>query len=468
MIADLLAEQHQLTAVERFSQRHADAVSPVQARYYRDLIPLSKPGPGEQYAFEVNLDACSGCKACVTACHSLNGLEEDESWRDVGMLLGGTNGEAFQQHVTTACHHCLDPACMDGCPTLAYEKDPVTGVVRHLDDQCIGCQYCILKCPYDVPKFEKKRGIVRKCDMCHGRLAEGEAPACVQACPTQAIAIRVVKLDEVRGAGQQLLPTTFDSGYTRPTTRFVGSRVANAAELRSGDSADLTPQPLHFPLVWMLTMTQVAVGFLAAALANGNQILAVSGLAVGAAGVGGSILHLGRPLLAWKAFLGLRKSWLSREIVAFGMWMPLAALFALTMSPLAGVAALLAGLGSVFCSAMVYIDTRREFWRAERTMIRFFGTTAVAGLGIVAPMFAAPVLLVLLGEATNFWGRDERARLMLWKRLRSTTVARFGLAIAGAGLLLIGQQLPGLGLIVLGELAGRALFFRAVTAPKMP
>src|SRR4029079_17481795 len=192
-----LARQRELTAVEAFARFHgraeADALAaPAQAKYYRDLIPLTAPGPGQQYAFEVDLDACSGCKACVVACHSLNGLDEDETWRAVGLLVGGTPQDPVLQHVTSACHHCLEPACMDGGPVLAYEKDPVTGIVRHLDDQCIGCQYCVLKCPYEVPQYSARLGIVRKCDMCHERLASGEAPACVQSCPSTAIRISIV------------------------------------------------------------------------------------------------------------------------------------------------------------------------------------------------------------------------------------------------------------------------------------
>ena len=75
LIDELLEDQQRLTAVERFSQFHENATEPVQARHYRSLIPLSLPGKGEQYSFEVDLDACSGCKACVAACHSLNGLD---------------------------------------------------------------------------------------------------------------------------------------------------------------------------------------------------------------------------------------------------------------------------------------------------------------------------------------------------------------------------------------------------------
>src|SRR6478735_9310494 len=88
LVQQYLRDQQRLTAVERFSQRHErDALAPGK-RYYQDLMPLERPGPGQQFAFQVDLDACSGCKACVTACHSRNDLDPGESWRRVGLLVG--------------------------------------------------------------------------------------------------------------------------------------------------------------------------------------------------------------------------------------------------------------------------------------------------------------------------------------------------------------------------------------------
>ena len=256
----LLDEQQQLTAVERFAQRHA---SHSEQRFYRDLIPATPPGPGQQYAFRVDLDLCTGCKACVTACHNLNGLGAQETWRDVGLLIGGTPAAPALQTVTTTCHHCEDPACLAGCPVRAYEKDPVTGIVRHLDDQCIGCQYCTLKCPYDVPKYDAARGIVRKCDMCSDRLSAGEAPACVQGCPTSAISIDVVALEEASPSA--LLPVAAhaipDSAYTRPTTRYVSARARGA--LRPANESAIAPADPHHPLSVMLVLTQLGVGAIA-------------------------------------------------------------------------------------------------------------------------------------------------------------------------------------------------------------
>src|SRR5688572_18094680 len=199
LLAELLADQQRLvTPAAAFSAAHESGSAARLAEFASQLIPLSAPGPGEQYAFEVDLDSCTGCKSCVAACHSLNGLDDTETWRDVGVVVSASRARPFTQTITTACHHCADPACLNGCPVLAYEKDPVTGIVLHLDDQCIGCSYCILKCPYDVPKFSERLGIVRKCDMCHSRLAAGEAPACAQACPTHAIRIVTVWKDDGR------------------------------------------------------------------------------------------------------------------------------------------------------------------------------------------------------------------------------------------------------------------------------
>ncbi len=179
LLERLLREQQDLTAVEQFAKLHNAADPSLRAHRYQQLMPASPPGQGEQYAFEVDLDRCTGCKACVTACHNLNGLDAQEAWRDVGLLVGGTNSLPVIQHVTTACHHCLEPACLAACPVNAYEKDPLTGIVKHLDDQCFGCQYCTLACPYDVPKYHAGKGIIRKCDMCSGAWRQAKRrPAC--------------------------------------------------------------------------------------------------------------------------------------------------------------------------------------------------------------------------------------------------------------------------------------------------
>ena len=330
LLAELLAGQQRLdTPVARFSSAH-DQLAPDVTAIAPQLIPLSAPRPGEQYAFEVALDSCTGCKACVSACHSLNGLDDTETWRDVGLLVSDDRHHPFTQTVTTACHHCADPACLNGCPVLAYEKDPVTGIVRHLDDQCIGCNYCVLKCPYDVPKYNARLGIVRKCDMCHDRLAHGEAPACAQACPTSAIRIVTVTTTAAANGAPRadttaFLPAAPAPDYTQPTTRYV-SRRALPSDLVAADHATLRPQPPHWPLVALLTLMPMAVGcgVVDRVLSWPTAALVLVGWSAGAAGLALSVLHLGQPRRAWRVFLGWRASWLSREALVFGAWFLLA------------------------------------------------------------------------------------------------------------------------------------------------
>jgi DMSO reductase anchor subunit/Fe-S-cluster-containing hydrogenase component 2 len=326
------------------------------------------------------------------------------------LLHGGTSMLPVLQHVTTACHHCLEPACLDGCPVEAYEKDPITGIVRHLDDQCIGCQYCILKCPYDVPKYSHSKGIVRKCDMCSGRLAVGEAPACVQACPNQAIHITLSnKLEVIENAEANLfLPGAPEPGYTLPTTVYKTRRPL-PGNLLPADYYAATPQHAHWPLVTMLVLTQMSVGaFLVdeiltgLALASGHVAdPALRTLHLGAAfvlgltGLSASIFHLGRPWLAHRAIIAWRTSWLSREVLAFGAFAALASLYAgmpwletLGLPPsqvwerLLGAAVALSGLAGVACSTMIYASTRRVFWNPAYTGLKFLLTCLVLGIPV--------------------------------------------------------------------------------------
>lgn len=524
LLASLLSEQGDMTAVERFEQFHREAATPLREPYYSALLPATAPGPGEQLAFEVDLSRCSGCKACVAACHSLNGLDDRETWRDVGLLVGGTPALPVIQHVTTACHHCVEPACMSACPVDAYEKEPITGIVRHLDDQCIGCQYCTLACPYDVPKYQPSLGIVRKCDMCADRLRAGEAPACVQACPHEAIRIRVVSQDAMRArAGQgEFLPDAFDPSYTTPTTAFL---PAGQGAFRAADGGTPHPEHGHPPLTAMLVLTQLAAGgfvldLLARMAGSADGVCGVgylqACLVLGFAGLGASTAHLGRPQYAYRAIMGLRHSWLSREVLALGMFAKAAGAYvaietllpAMLASPgwlrpaLMATVAMLGALG-VGCSVMVYHAVRRRHWHASIAGWKFAGTAAVLGLATavaclavsseVPPgrlMLAAGALAMAVAAKLAFEARDLRgdrddgplgqAAWLLRGPLRRYVAARLALGVAGGMLLPVVAASCGVptlaaaaGVLALlattaGEVIERHLFFVASPKPRMP
>jgi len=528
-----------LTAVEEFSNRQDSGPVPATAGSYRQLLPLTAPSAGQQYAFEVDLDRCSGCKACVAACHSLNGLDDDETWRDVGLLIGGTTTDPIMQHVTSACHHCIEPGCLKGCPVNAYEKDPQTGIVKHLDDQCIGCQYCTLMCPYDVPKYHSGKGIVRKCDMCSDRLAVGEAPACVQACPHQAIAITTVDTEHVveNAEADPFLPAAPDPQITLPTTHFKTSRVFPRNALPA-DYYNVNPQHPHPPLIVMLVLTQLSVGAIivgwmldaqlsGSALAGFRQLQASSALAFGLLALASSTFHLGRPQYAFRAVLGLQHSWLSREILAFGVFAKIAIALALVcwlwpdsrlIEPLQ-IAVAAVGMGAIGCSAMIYTVTLRECWSLGRTAAKFAMSAAVLGIAatwltvlamgylvdtvaahelaqqtgpllmrsLIAAMSAKLLfeysILRHLGSRRN--SPLKRSAALMVGPLSSSTLARLACGILGGivmPLFLVNEirtmDLAGIESLIVagmlfaaclsGELLERYQFFAACAAPRMP
>lgn len=161
---------------------------------------------GGQVSMLYDTTKCVGCRACQTACRQANGkpVELDETGRyDVPVALSGktwtviqlynNGGEATQDEwsfVKRNCMHCVDPACVSACTIGALQKTS-EGPVTYNDDVCFGCRYCMVACPYNIPKYQwdTTSPFVQKCDFCvsNGRMGEGKGPACVDVCPTGAL-----------------------------------------------------------------------------------------------------------------------------------------------------------------------------------------------------------------------------------------------------------------------------------------
>jgi formate dehydrogenase iron-sulfur subunit len=468
----------------------------------KTLVPDRRPAAGEQYRFHIDMDACIGCKCCVVACNEQNGNPADINWRRVTEVEGGRFPLARRAHFSMGCNHCADPTCLAGCPVDAYSKEDATGIVRHSADTCIGCQYCTWTCSYGVPQFNAERGVVGKCDMCHGRLALGQAPACVSACPEGAIGIEIVNVAAWRAR------TGTDDGRPVGDGSFSTTRVTMPAMLPAGArpvTADIveTAEP-HWPLVAMTVLTQLAAGavaviWLSLLVAGATADLAPAAVvAFGILGLGlaGSTLHLGRPIHAYRAVKMWRRSWLSREVVLFGAFAKAAAGFATVlwfewpMSTVIGAVAALLGVAGVAASAFIYQVPSRPLWHSSRTFVQFFMTTLILGclfavasglpgaaywrgIAIAASVVHAAFLVATFRAlATSVSGELRGAHRLIRGDLRGVALTRVALLIAG-GLVLPAVSgatvaaATALTLATVGELAGRYLFFAAAVPRHM-
>ncbi|MDR1480087.1 MAG: 4Fe-4S dicluster domain-containing protein [Planctomycetaceae bacterium] len=148
----------------------------------------------------VNLTKCIGCGGCTVACKMYN----DNKWVDDRSPSSGENAQLADENWTVVkqfklfknddtqvwrfvkhqCLHCQSPSCVSACFARAFQKTD-EGAVVYFPDNCVGCRYCMIACPFKVPKFEWQTPIpvVTKCVMCYGRLKDGKSPACVSVCP---------------------------------------------------------------------------------------------------------------------------------------------------------------------------------------------------------------------------------------------------------------------------------------------
>ena len=185
------------TALRALAVAGATAVTPGTAVAAADRPEKPPDAVGLLY----DTTRCIGCKACMVACRDANGLAADDRGYGAGRYDAPTDlndraktviklydDGSTRSFVKQQCMHCVDPACAGACMIGALQKREL-GIVTWNASLCIGCRYCQVACPFNVPKYEWATMAPRivKCELCAHRIAEGDIPACAEACPREAV-----------------------------------------------------------------------------------------------------------------------------------------------------------------------------------------------------------------------------------------------------------------------------------------
>ncbi|MDP2471041.1 MAG: DmsC/YnfH family molybdoenzyme membrane anchor subunit [Candidatus Palauibacterales bacterium] len=427
-------------------------------------------------AFVFDPNRCTGCQACELACSIENDLGLDRSWREVVTFNDVAIPGIPRFHLSLACNHCSEPACMHSCPALAYSRDLATGAVLIDPDRCIGCRYCSWACPYGAPRFDEESGVMGKCTFCAHRLGRGSKPACATLCPTGALDFADLPASEMTARVEGFPQTGLGPSLRiEPPRRSLYLTEAGDAGFETEAPTPQTDPPspgVTLRTEWSLAsftfLTTILFAAYAGAAAGALRLpaFAFAGLAGIAAAF--SLAHLGRPERAWRACLNLRRSWLSREVVGFGAFAAAGTIGlaggGASSSGIGTLAALL-GLLTLVSADQVY----RPVYRGGTPLLDGGGATLtglfLAGLVLRSPWLAAVPWLLKVVSAARDASRDPASTGAAGPgiRLLSLRVA-LGLALpAGAWISTGDLPIWALAGTVAGEGIGRACFYQKLS-----
>ena len=194
-----------------------------------------------QQAFYFDGTRCTGCKTCQMACKDYKNIDLGISFRHVyEVTIGDTVKDADGAFSTTcvsyplsmSCNHCDSPVCFEKCPQSAIIKDADTGLMSIDEEKCIGCGTCAIVCPYNAPKVDEEKKKAVRCNGCAERVAAGEKPVCVEACPARALDFGPV------GDMEKLGERSASAPVPRPEATVPNLFVKPSADARPAESKD--------------------------------------------------------------------------------------------------------------------------------------------------------------------------------------------------------------------------------------
>ncbi|MBT4970636.1 MAG: 4Fe-4S binding protein [Bacteroidetes bacterium] len=352
--------------------------------------------------FIFDQNKCVGCQACVLACQIENKTELAYNWRNVHNSNSYLQSQIPLFYLSIACNHCEEAPCMKGCPSNAYHRDAKTNAVLIDSRKCIGCSYCSWVCPYDAPKLQN--GIMQKCTFCEHKLQENEKPACALNCPVGALDYGIIS------DSKNQIPSFTEFGikpkidiiplFNNRKTPFMDVDVLKPAGCPEIIIEEKVEQKIKLKDEWPLALfsfiVATLVGYYFSCLAGNIQFHPIPFFTAALAGLGLSLIHLGKPIRAFRAILNFKYSWLSREIVfytlfvgimAFGYYVDIKSITLLVLS--------------VVLALLSLISVDQLYRKAATSQKRIFHTGETIYIALFLFLISFPQLLVIVVLAKN-------------------------------------------------------------------